>query len=372
MRLRWIAAAIVAVLVALLAALAIHVHSLLQPERFTALLQGDLSSVGLTLKLQAPAEPMLFPHPGVRLQGVTLGNTGAAAPLLRAESATIVVPWRALLYSVPAIERVDIDAPQLDLDELKALLARLPHRAGPPRLPTIATGVHLRQGTLAARGSPLLFGVSVNTGPLAPGQPFRLQAAARDASGRRFTGSLATVPAPPQAGAIEFGDIHLNLAEQDGPELHLQGTGTWRGGEDFALQLEGELRNARLLPAPAASSGAAPAGSAAAAAGPPPAAKVALSVVPRHGSTPMTVALKLDGADAKLDMHLQPAAFGAWWASLWEPGAASSRVPMPVSGTASVKQVELGWMQASGIEITASPAPAGTAPAPAASTATMH
>ena len=54
--LRWIAVAITAVLVALVIAAAVYVHNLLQPDRFTALLENDLAAVGLKLRLQAPAD----------------------------------------------------------------------------------------------------------------------------------------------------------------------------------------------------------------------------------------------------------------------------------------------------------------------------
>jgi len=128
--LRWIALAIVAVLAALAIAAAVYVHNLLQPARFTALLENDLAAVGLRLRLQAPAEPTLFPRPGVQLKGLSLTNAGSSRPVLQAAGATIVVPWRALLHGEVAIERVDVVAPHLNLDELESLLRGC--RAAPP------------------------------------------------------------------------------------------------------------------------------------------------------------------------------------------------------------------------------------------------
>lgn len=142
-RMRWIALAVGVVLLALLAALAIHVQALLQPQRFTDLLERELASVGIKLEMQAAAEPTLFPRPAVRMRGFSLTNAGSSTPFLQASSATIVVPWRALLHGEVAIERVEITAPRIDLGQLKTLLARLPQHAGPPRLPTIAAGVHM-------------------------------------------------------------------------------------------------------------------------------------------------------------------------------------------------------------------------------------
>lgn len=369
---RWVALGGALVLAVLVAALAWHVHALLQPERFTTLLERDLAAAGLTLTLQAPAEPKLFPHPGVELRGLTLVNTGADTPLLRADAATIVVPWRALLRGDAAIERVDIDAPHVDLGEFKALLARLPHRAGPPTLPTIATGVHMRQGTLTDHGVPLLFGFSVDTGSLAPGQPFELAATARNASGRPLDASLVTVPAAPRDGAIAFAPIQLHFDAASGASLRLEGHGTWRGGEDLTLELAGTLRHMALAPssAPVASASAsAPAPAASVA--PPDVDRLTVVMTPRRGAKPLEIALTVDGADAKVDATVQPTEIAGWWSRLM--AVAGGPMPaQPFSGRANVQRLELGPLKARGLEIEAVPDPASSTaapPAPASSTA---
>lgn len=371
-RWRWVALGGALVLAGLLAALAWHVHALLQPERFTTLLERDLSAAGLTLTLHAPAEPKLFPHPGVELRGLALSNTGSATPLLRADAATIVVPWRALLRGAAAIERVDIDAPRVDLGELKALLARLPRRKGPPTLPTIVTGVHMRQGTLSDHGSPLLFGFTVDTGALAPGRPFQLDATAHDGSGRTLDASLVTVPSQPRNGAIEFAPIRFRFDAAGGASLQLEGHGTWRGGEDLALDLAGVLRHVVLAPPPP------PSGSAPAASVPVPTAgdatqadRLALTLTPRRGATPLTVTLKVDGADAAIDATLQPTELAGWWNRLLaaEPGQIP---PQPFAGHARIERLEVGPVKVRGLQIEAVPdaaASAGTPPAAASSAA---
>ncbi|MDE2496340.1 MAG: AsmA family protein, partial [Xanthomonadaceae bacterium] len=134
---RWIALGTGVVVLALLVSLAIHVQALLQPQRFTDLLERELASVGIKLDMQAAAEPTLFPRPAVNMQRFSLTNAGSSTPFLQASGATIVVPWRALLRGDVAIERVEVERPHIDLGELKALLMRLPGHKGPPRLPTI-------------------------------------------------------------------------------------------------------------------------------------------------------------------------------------------------------------------------------------------
>lgn len=370
--------AVVAVLVALAIAAAVYVHNLLQPDRFTALLENDLAAVGLKLRLQAPAEPTLFPRPGVQLKGFSLTNTGSNRPVLQAAGATIVVPWRALLHGEVAIERVEVVAPHLNLDELEALLARLPHRTGPPRLPTIATGVHMTQGTLSRNGSPLLFDFSVETGALAPGNVFRLEAAARDAAGNRFTAVLTTVPSAAHDGVIDLKALSFRLAEQQGTALQLEGNGSWRGGEDLAMQLQGTLRHRAFAPASAASTSA-PAASASSPSPPvapaePVTDKIALDVSPARGHAPLTIALKLDGEDAHADLHLQPTEFGRWWKRVLAAQPGQPPGALPFTGKAEVRQLDLGWLKATGLTIDAGPdlAPAASSSSAAAAASTAH
>ncbi|HEX7349092.1 MAG TPA: AsmA family protein [Rhodanobacteraceae bacterium] len=372
-RTRWIVAAIGIVVLGVLVALAVHVHALLQPQRFTHVLERDLGAVGIKLQLEAPASPQLLPRPGVKLQGFSLSNRGATTPILQASGATIVVPWRALLHGDIAIERVEIDAPRIDLGELGALLERLPHHRGPPQLPTIVTGIHLNQGTLTNHGEPLLFEVSADTGELVPGRAFRLDATARDASGHPLSASLSTVPSPPHDGAIDFTKTHLSIRKHDGLALQLAGEGHWRGGEDLALQLTGSLTHHSFNPPPtrtAAAVSSAPAQK-------PIAAttvvdQVKLTVTPARNHTPLTVAIQLAGADTQADFSVQPTEFGRWWKRVL---AASPDHPpglLPFTGSASIQHIDVGGFKATGLKIDAdadlAPA-ASTSSAPVASAA---
>ena len=194
------------VLGALAIALAIYVHSLLQPQRFTSLIENNLAAAGLRLEMRAPAEPTLFPRPAVQLKGFTLTAMGSDSPILQAAGATIVVPWRALLHGEVAIERIDVDAPRLDLGELQSLFAKLPHRAGggAPRLPTIATGIRMSHGTLTRNGSPLLFDFALQTGALAPGRAFGLDASGHSAGAESSKYRLLDEPVSSQDPAWQL------------------------------------------------------------------------------------------------------------------------------------------------------------------------
>lgn len=371
-RLRWIAIAIGVLFCALLTALAIHISALLQPQRFTGLLERELASVGIKLTLQAPASPALFPRPAVRMQGFSLTNSGSNTPVLQADGAVIVVPWRALLHGKVAIERVEVDAPRIDLGQLQALLARLPRHRGPPQLPTIAAGVHMSQGMLSHGGTPLLFGVGVDTGELLPGHSFEIDASARDASGRSITASLSTVPSSSHDGVIDLDPLQLAFAQQDGASLRLEGQGRWQGGEAISLHLAGDLKYPALAPPPAGS--AKPATSASTASSPTTVDKIVLDVTPPAGKIPLGIAVQLKGADTDADFHLQPTEFGAWWKRLLAASPDHPPGALPFAGKLNVQALDLGWVKATGLHIEADPdlAPASAAsaaPAPSASTA---
>lgn len=378
LRVRWIALGTGVVVLALLVALAIHVQALLQPQRFTDLLERELASVGIKLDMQAAAEPTLFPRPAVNMQRFSLTNAGSSTPFLQASGATIVVPWRALLRGDVAIERVEVERPHIDLGELKALLMRLPGHKGPPRLPTIVAGVHMTQGTLTNGGAPLLFELSLDTGELLPGRPFRMDTSARSSDGREITANLETVPSSPHDGTIDLDPIRLDFGKQGGASLHLQGQGQWHGGEAVVLHLHGDLRYPSLAP-PAASTSAPAAGASASASAPAPRSsamsvdKIALDVLPPSAKAPLDIAVNIQGDNSHANFHLQPTEFGKWWQRLLAASPQHPPGPLPFTGEAEVQKLDLGWLNATGLILNAGPdlkpaSAASTAPA-AASTA---
>lgn len=376
---RWVALAIGVVVLALLVAAAIHVQALLQPQRFTDLLERELASVGIKLDMQSAAEPTLFPRPAVRMQSFSLTNVGAATPFLQANGATIVVPWRALLHGDVAIERVEVEDPRIDLAELKTLMMRLPGHKGPPQLPTIVAGVHMTGGTLTNGGTPLLFELGIDTGELVPGHPFRMDGSARSGDGREVTGGLDMVPSAPHDGTIDFNPIRIGFGRQGGASLQLQGQGQWRGGEAIALQLHGELHYPSL--APPAASGSAPASGSTIASAPAPSGsamtvdKVALEVFPSAGKTPLGIAVDIHGDNSRASFHLQPSEFGNWWRRLLTASPQHPPGPLPFTGEAEVQKLDLGWLKATGLSFNAGPdlKPASSASVgPAAASSTAH
>ena len=155
-RLHYALLALTGILVAALVALVVTVYLLLQPERFTAMLQEQAAKAGLELSLSSPASPTLFPRPALELQGLTLTAQGASMPILLAANGRLALPWSTLFGGPTVISRLEIDAPRVDLDALQAWLSSLPSGpAGAPNIPRIDTGVRIARGTLV-RGNQML------------------------------------------------------------------------------------------------------------------------------------------------------------------------------------------------------------------------
>ena len=350
---RWIAAAVIVLVLLLALAGVLIVRALFQPQRFTALLQSQLANAGLVLSVDKPASPALWPHPAVQLQGFRLSVAGATTPLLSASEARIVVPWRALLHRELAIERLEIEDPRIDLDQLQALLSHMPHNAGAPQLPRIGAGVRIVNGTLVRGDEPLLFDVNAETGPLMPGTPFHLDASARDGADRGGKLSLRMLPQH-QDSTLRFERIDLRMGVERGAQAHLAGSAFWRGGSELGADLHGGF----TLPAHA--------GVAAVASTPAPAAStspamparsytLALQVQPAQGATPMTTALKLDGEGKHVDVHVQPTALLDWWNGILATAPQRMLALPPIRGGAQVDVADFGPLQMQGVKIEAGP-----------------
>lgn len=370
---RWIAAAVIVLILALALAGALIVRSLLQPQRFTALLQSQLANAGLILSVDKPASPALWPHPAVQLQGFRLSVAGATTPLLSASEARMVVPWRALLNRELAIERLEIENPRIDLDQLQALLSRMPHGTGAPALPRIGAGIRIVNGTLVRADQPLLFDVNAETGPLMPGTPFHLDASARNGADRGGTLSLRMLPRQ-QDGSLDFEQIDLKIGVEQGVQAHVAGEASWRGGSELGANLHGGFS----LPAHGSVAVASTPAPAASRASPMPARSytLALRIQPAQGASPMTTALKLDGEGKHVDMSVQPTALLEWWNGVLATAPQGTLAMPPISGNAQLDVADFGPLQMRGIRIEAGPQMmpinASTIAAPATASSSGH
>jgi AsmA protein len=336
------------VLAAIALAVLVTLYLLLQPDRFTAMLQSQAHRAGLELSLASPASPTLFPYPSLELEGLTLTAQGANTPILLAARGRLALPWRTIFGGPTAISQLEIDSPRVDLGALQAWLGALPPRpaSAPLQVPRIDTGVRITQGSVVSGDHLLLNQVTLDAGSLAPGRPFLLALSARTADGTPLRWRLSATPHM-RANALQLDDIALRLSHGDALALQLAGNARWQGAANASLQLNGTLDGKddhRYA--------------------------ISLGLTPAGQHNPLLLALKLDGADNHVDLRLPPLALARWWTRLGSAAHAPQLTVPPADGRIDVASLDAGGLHIEGLSVQAGdavPAPASSAPAPAAS-----
>ncbi|HEX7817124.1 AsmA family protein [Dyella sp.] len=314
----------------------VTVHLLLQPERFTAMLQTQARKAGLELNLSSPASPSLFPRPALELQGLTLSAQNATVPILIAARGRLALPWRTLLGGNTDISQMEIDSPRVDLDALQDWLANLPTQPDSKSLqiPRIDTGVLITRGSILSGQKLLLNDVTLEAGKLAPGQPFPLDATARLADGNTLQMHLHATPRS-VGQALQLDHINLQLSQPDTLTLQLDGDARWHGAADASVRLEGKLEHSH-------------AGSYA----------MSMNLTPANQTDPLLLAIQLDGPDSHAHLKLPPVALAQWWSRLDDPTQIALTMP-PGSGQVDIGNIDVGGVSIDGLHLETG-LPAGT------------
>jgi len=347
-RLRLIATVLGGVVVAAALVVVAAVYLLLQPDRFTAMLQNQARAAGLELNLSSPASPSLFPRPALDLRGITLNAEGASAPILLAARGRLVLPWHTLFGGPTVISQLEIDSPRVDLDALQAWMSALPAQTQQPPLdiPRIDTGVEITHGSLVRGNEVLLDNVSIQAGSLISGQPFPLSVNAIVAD-KPWRLHLSATPRI-EGNALQLDNISLHLSQQDAATLALDGRAYWHGAADAAANLAGKLERTGAGQY-----------------------DVSLMLTPANQDNPLLLALKLDGPGNHADLRLPPLALARWWSHLGDPQSPQLGVP-PGNGHAEFDSIDVGGVHVEGLTLQAGdnvPATASSSAAPAAATA---
>ncbi|NII11558.1 AsmA family protein [Oleiagrimonas sp. C23AA] len=335
------------VIAALLLAAVIALHLLLQPQRFTNMLRDAAANAGLELELTQPAQPSLFPRPGLELHGLQLTPRGSSTPLLIAMRGRLVLPWRTLLGGAPAISRLTLDAPRLDLGALQTTLAQLPASGhGAPTLPRIDAGVQIHNGALVSHNRVIADDIELSTGRLAPGQPFQLKYQAKTASGEPYHFTLTATPVS-DAKAVVLKPIQLHAGFAKTGSAELEGQARWLGGANLSLSLQGHVNTTQDKRY-----------------------TTALSITPAQPTRPLEVSTKVDGAGTHIDLALPPAALAQWWqrATGDLDGAPAPLGAPPLRGHMKMDSLNAAGVQVKGLTLDAGPdvpaSAATTAPSP--------
>lgn len=163
-----IAAIVLVLLVGLLAWLA-------QPKRATGFLLDRVGkTLGLHITASRQADYQLRGTPQLLLHDVVAQRPGDPTPLLRAERVFVSLPWSTIRARGDdlAVERIELDAPILDVPALQRWLATRPPSG--TRVPTLRDGLRVARGRID-NDDWTIDGIDVRLPSLAPGQPVRAQ-----------------------------------------------------------------------------------------------------------------------------------------------------------------------------------------------------
>ena len=189
-------AAVIALAILLLLALAIQ--QALQPRFATRLILREAGRM-LGLEISADGEPelQLRGTPRWVVHGVSARLPGSQRELLRADRILLSLPWSTLRSrgQLLDIERVELDAPVLDLAVLAEWQASRPPSAE-QRLPTLSRGLHVARGQVLGDGW-RIDDIDIDLIHFAPKRPL-----AAHVDGRYVTDTLQ----------LPF-DLHLALSE---------------------------------------------------------------------------------------------------------------------------------------------------------------
>lgn len=150
---RRVAAWLAGTLALLLLAAAIVLSLLAQPQRLSRLALDAVGGIlGLEISASGEARYRLRGTPMLEVREVVARQPGAATPLLRAERVFLSLPWSTLRNRAAPLEleRIELDAPRLDVAALKAWLATRP--PGDGRIPTLRNGLQVNDGRIDGDG----------------------------------------------------------------------------------------------------------------------------------------------------------------------------------------------------------------------------
>jgi hypothetical protein len=166
LRITAIAVLVLMLLVALLA-------WLLQPPRATGFLLNRIGdALGLRITAAGAVDYRLRGTPQLLLRDVVAQRPGDAGAVLRAERVFVSLPWSTIRARGGdlVVQRVELDAPVLDLPALQRWLATRP--PSETRIPTLRDGLRIVRGRIDSNGW-RIDGIDVALPVLAPAAPVR-------------------------------------------------------------------------------------------------------------------------------------------------------------------------------------------------------
>lgn len=156
-----------------------------QPSQVAGLILGRVgAALGLEFSASGASEYRLRGTPMLEVRDLVVREPGAHAPLLRAGRVYLALPWSTIRAGGAdlTVERVELDAPQLDVEALRHWLASRPPSQAPVRIPTLTRGLHAARGRVAGAGWSI-DDIDLSFPSLQPDRPVRGRVAGRVTSG---------------------------------------------------------------------------------------------------------------------------------------------------------------------------------------------
>lgn len=262
-----------AVCAALLLGVSLLATWLLQPEQLVPLILDRTGrALDLDITASAGAEARLRGEPQLVVRDLVVRQPGIDTPLLRADRLLLALPWSSLRSrgADATIQRIELDAPVLDVPALQAWLAKRPS-SDTTRIPTLTDGLRIVGGRID-NDDWRIEDVAVDLPALHPGRPAHARVrgryldAATGVAATRIPFDLAVALSEPANDAgvavvgsltIERGDWRLPATVKLSGPLHLgedeiamtpaalTASARYESGDTvlpFALALQGPLR----------------------------------------------------------------------------------------------------------------------------------
>lgn len=143
------------IFLALLLASLIGLHWLSRPSQVSWIVLAQAgNALGLEISAGGASEYRLRGTPMIVVRDLLVREPGAEKPLLRAERAYLSLPWTTIRAAGDSldIERVELDAPQIDIAALNRWLATRPPSTEPSKIPSLSRGARVVRGRLIGEG----------------------------------------------------------------------------------------------------------------------------------------------------------------------------------------------------------------------------
>ncbi len=164
----------------LLLLLSLSTTWLLQPEQLVPLiLDRTGKTLGLEITADGAAEARLRGQPQLVVRNIVAREPGEKTAILRAERVLLTLPWSSLRSGGKdlVIERIELDAPVLDVPALQAWLAKRPPGED-TKIPTLTDGLRVVNGRID-NGDWRIENIDVRLPSLHPQQPAKARIGGR-------------------------------------------------------------------------------------------------------------------------------------------------------------------------------------------------